>query len=168
MQCYMELIDRDTKGKRYDVTPLFADADAFAELVDDLIRQSDGLVFDTVAGIDALGFILASALAIHLKLPLVPIRKGGKLPVEVDVETFVDYTGKEKSLEVRNDAFENAQRVLLVDEWVETGAQIGTAIALIERQGAAVAGVLAMNISDSERIRGLRQRYKLRAVAKIE
>jgi len=167
MKRYVERIDRETNGGRYDVTPVFADADAFASLMDDLIELSKGLEFDAVAGIDALGFILATALAVRLNLPFIPIRKGGKLPVAVDAESFVDYTGKRKSLEVRKDAFEGVNRVLLLDEWVETGAQVQAAIALIERQNVEVAGVLALNIDQHPRIRALRERYVLRAAAEV-
>ena len=56
----------DTSGSgRYDVTPLFADARAFAALVDDLLALTQPLSFEIVAGIDALGFILGSALALR-------------------------------------------------------------------------------------------------------
>lgn len=168
MKDYVRYIDRDTTGGRYDVTPIFTDPAAFAALVDDLIELSEDLAFDAVAGIDALGFILATALSVHLKMPMVPIRKGGKLPVEVDSESFVDYSGEQKSLEIRRDAFAHTRRVLLVDEWVETGAQIEAAIALIEHQGAAVAGVLAINMDENERVRALRQRYTLRAAAEVD
>ena len=86
----------------------------------------------------------------------------------VDSESFVDYSGEQKSLEIRRDAFAHTRRVLLVDEWVETGAQIDAAIALIEHQGAAVAGVLAINMDENERVRALRQRYTLRAAAEVD
>jgi len=168
MKRYVACIDRDTKGGRYDVTPIFADAAAFTSLIDDFIELSQGMDVDAIAGIDALGFILAAALAARLKLPMVPIRKGGKLPVEVDEEHFVDYTGKQKTLELRKDACAGIRCVLLVDEWIETGAQVEAAIALLERQKAQVTGVLAINIDDHPRVRALRERYVLRAAVHVE
>ena len=94
-----------------------------------------------MAGIDALGFILGAAIAVRLKKGFVPIRKGGKLPVQTDVARFVDYTGQEKSLELRVGAIQPRTRVLVVDEWVETGAQVRAAIELLEKQGGVVIGV---------------------------
>jgi len=94
MTSYLHLIDRDTHGPRYDVTPLFADYEAFTALVEDLSRPFDANDFDVVAGIDALGFILGTALALRFRKGFIPIRKGGKLPVEVDTCHFIDYTGQ--------------------------------------------------------------------------
>ncbi len=122
--------------------------------------------YDTVAAIDALGFILGAAIAVRSKRPLVPIRKGGKLPVEVHKASFVDYTGREKSLEIRSDALNPSDRVLIVDEWVETAAQVKAAITLIEGQGAEVAAVLSIVIDDSQTVRELRESYPILALSR--
>ena len=135
MTDYRDLIDTATDGPRYDVTPLFADYDAFAQLVSDLLYPFRENQFDCVVGIDALGFILGTAVAIHSKKAFVPIRKGGKLPVVSDAIGFVDYTDQVKSLELRKGAIEPGTRVLLVDEWIETGSQVKAAVELIEGQG---------------------------------
>jgi adenine phosphoribosyltransferase len=156
---YLALIDHETSGNRCDVTPLFADYDAFAALVDDLAALVESLAFDLVAGIDALGFILGAALALRTDHGFVPIRKGGKLPVAVDVAECVDYTGQRKTLELRRDALTPGQRVLLVDEWIETGAQVRAAIQLIEGQGGVIAGIASLHLDDSQHTGSLRARY---------
>lgn len=128
---YLRRIDTQTLGRRYDVTPLFADYESFAELVRDLAEPFQDASLDLVAGIDALGFILGAALALKLRKGFLPIRKGGKLPVPTDAVEFVDYSGERKALEVRRDALRPGMRVLVVDEWIETGAQVSAAIELI-------------------------------------
>ncbi|HKP53789.1 MAG TPA: phosphoribosyltransferase family protein [Chloroflexia bacterium] len=155
MTNYLQLIDTNTHGPRYDVTPLFSDHEAFTALIADLSRPFDASDFDVVAGIDALGFILGTAVALRFRKGFIPIRKGGKLPVEVDTCAFVDYTGQEKSLELRADAIKQGTRVLIVDEWIETGAQVKAAIQLIESQGGVIAGIAAINIDDNEATRPL-------------
>ena len=165
MKDYFELVDRSTSGRRYDVTPVFGNFQAFSALLDDLLELGRDIEYDTVAAIDALGFILGAAIAVRSEKPLVPIRKGGKLPVEVNKANFVDYTGKEKSLEIRTDALDPSDRVLLVDEWVETATQVKAAIGLIERQGAKVAAVLSINIDDCEVVRELRESYPILALS---
>jgi adenine phosphoribosyltransferase len=164
MNDYLRLIERDTFSPRYDVTPLFGDYEAFMGLVRDLGRPFESVEFEVVAGIDALGFILGTALALRFQKGFIPIRKGGKLPVEVDTSHFVDYTGHEKSLELRVDTIELGTRVLLVDEWVETGTQVRAAIDLIEGQGGVVIGVAAINIDDTEATCSLRERYNCHTV----
>lgn len=156
---YLDLIDTHTPGPRYDVTPLFADPTAFQALVADLARPFDAAGLDVVAGIDALGFILGTAVAWRLGKGLVPIRKAGKLPVPALRQEFVDYTGQAKALELRPDLIRPGRRVLIVDEWVETGAQMEAAAGLIERAGGRVAGLAAIQMDDSPRAAALRARY---------
>jgi adenine phosphoribosyltransferase len=164
MDNYLRLIDRRTPGRRYDVTPIFADSQAFSALVEDLIHPFAKVEFDCVAGIDALGFILGAAIAVRLKKGFLPIRKGGKLPVLAETAEFVDYTGQKKSLELRIGAIRPGTRVLVVDEWVETGAQIQAAIELLEKQGGVVIGVATINLEDNAVTRLLRDKYQCHSV----
>ena len=163
MKPYLSLVDRNTQG-RCDVTPLFAYREAFSQLADDLARPFLGSDIDVVVAIDALGFILGTAIAERLGVGLVPARKGGKLPVETIRETFVDYTGEEKALELRTDAVKPGAAVLIVDEWIETGAQVSAAIALVERAGARVAGVAAISIDRCPATDALREQHTVHTV----
>jgi len=156
---YLDLIDHETSGNRCDVTPLFADYAAFSALVDDLAALVEPFGFDVIVGIDALGFILGAALALRACVGFVPIRKGGKLPVVVDSAECVDYTGQRKTLELRRDALKPGTRVLLVDEWIETGAQVRAAIQLIEGQSGVIVGIASLHIDDNEQTEPLRARY---------
>jgi len=164
MKDYLRLIDTNTSGPRCDVTPLFAHPEAFAELVADLCAPFDAAEIDFVAGIDALGFILGTAIAVHLHKGFIPLRKGGKLPVAVTSVEFVDYSGQPKALELRQGGLPVGGRVLLVDEWLETGAQVQAAVALVEAAGGVVTGIAAINMDDNPGVRVLRERYKCVAV----
>ena len=160
MKDYLKLIDTDTPGPRNDVTPLFADAEAFAALIADISDFFPPDTYDLVAGIDALGFVLGAAAAAKSGKGFLAIRKGGKLPVETVSRQFVDYSGQQKSLEIRLDAITPGTRFLLVDEWIETGTQISAAAALIEGLGGVVAGIATLNIDDKEKTRELQALYR--------
>ena len=164
MKDYLKLIDTNTLGPRCDVTPLFANPDSFSALIADLIQPFVALDFDYVAGIDALGFILGTAVAIQLKKGFIPIRKGGKLPVPVQSRQFTDYTGYQKTLELRTDILEPGDRVLLVDEWIETGAQMTAAIDLLESQGAEVIGIATINIDQNPATQALIEKYNCHTI----
>ena len=164
MKDYLKLIDTQTPGPRCDVTPLFADPQAFTALVEDLCARFEGEVIDYVAGIDALGFIMGTAMAIRLGKGFVPLRKGGKLPAAVSTAEFVDYSGQPKTLELRQGSLQPGVRVLVVDEWIETGAQVEAAVRLVEGAGGIVAGIAAINMDDSPAVRRLRERYKCVAI----
>jgi adenine phosphoribosyltransferase len=160
MSRYLQLIDVNTQGPRCDVTPLFTHYESFSSLVDDITKQFSLDDFDFVAGIDALGFILGTAVAVRVKKGFIPIRKGGKLPVETLAVGFVDYSGKPKTLEIRADVILKGARILLIDEWIETGAQVNAAIKLIESQHGIIAGVATINIDDNDITRSLKEKYK--------
>jgi adenine phosphoribosyltransferase len=125
-----------------DLTPLFADGEAFRSVIDDIVARYAG-EFDTVVGIEARGFVLAAAVAYASGTGVVPIRKAGKLPrVAHSVSYALEYG--EATLEVSEGAFKPGQRVLVVDDVLATG---GTAIAtldLVERAGGVVAGLVVL------------------------
>ena len=161
VESYLHWIDAHTSGDRCDVTPLFAHPRAFNALIDDLVARIGDTSVDLVACIDALGFVLGTALAQRLGVGILTVRKGGKLPVQASRIGFRDYTGREKELEIRRDVLIAGQRVLVVDEWIETGAQVTAAIRLVEEQGATVVGVAAINIDHNEHTEPLISDYRV-------
>lgn len=161
MKHYLRWIDTNTTGNRNDVTPLFAQPEGFNALVDDLVACVEDVPVDLVACIDALGFILGTAIAQKLSVGILAVRKGGKLPVEADRVEFRDYTGLAKELEIRRGILTPGQRVLIVDEWIETGAQVSAAISLIEGQGAIVAGIATISMDRNERTKQIGSKYSV-------
>jgi adenine phosphoribosyltransferase len=162
---YLRLIDRSKLHyKRSDVTPIFAEPAAFAALVDDLLApfRNDGV--QRVAGTDALGFIVGTALALRLGVGFVPIRKGGKLPVRHERVAFHDYSGGEKVLELRCEPWPAGTRVLLVDEWIETGATARAAVELVERAEGIVTGITAIAFRRNENTAPLWAKYRCHGV----
>ena len=106
-----------------------------------------------------MGFVLAAGMATRLGKGMLPIRKAGKLCVATDAVTFTNYSGRTQDMEMRLPAFPPGTRVLLVDQWIETGGTMGGAISLIERQQGTVAGLVAIAIEDTERARILRETH---------
>jgi adenine phosphoribosyltransferase len=96
-----------------------------------------------VAGIEARGFIFASAVANQLHSGFVPIRKAGKLPHNTISESYGLEYGTD-TLEVHIDAVTPGTKVLLIDDVLATGGTIGAAIELMHRLGAEVVHVVAL------------------------
>jgi adenine phosphoribosyltransferase len=162
---YLDRMGTDTVG-RYDVTPLFGDQDTFATLRADLLAGVEAEP-TTVVGVDALGFVLGGALATDLGVGFVPVRKGGKLPYPDDDllrREVTDYSGRAKSLEVHPDALSGGDRALLVDDWIETGAQMLAAADLVEAAGASVAAVAVVGALRNDATNPLFERYDVHAL----
>lgn len=74
----------------------------------------------TIAGIDARGFLLAGLLAEKYQLPLVMIRKEGKLPPEITIKTSYTLEYGDATLAIRNDLLSQDDIVLIVDDVLAT------------------------------------------------
>lgn len=137
---------RELPGKgRCDLSPLLADADMFARLIDELVGPFRSAGITHVAGLDAMGFILGGAAAVALGAGFVPVRKEGKAAWFTVSRRFIDYTGESKSFHLVNDALGPGDCVLLVDDWAETGAQLEAAAGLCRSAGAEVVGAAVLN-----------------------
>jgi len=120
-----------------DITTLLNNAEAFKALMEHLIKRYKNYNLDYIAGIDARGFIFGAALASHLGIGFVPIRKKGKLPYTTVSQKYSLEYGYDE-VEVHIDAFsskENA-KVLLIDDLLATGGTASAAAKLIEQVGA--------------------------------
>lgn len=124
-----------------DITPLLADAAAFAAAVDMIVAQlPTGERIDKVVGIEARGFIVAAPVAIRLGVGFVPVRKAGKLPGPTLAATYALEYG-EATIEVHADAFTPGDRVLVVDDVLATGGTVAATADLLCRAGAQTAAV---------------------------
>ena len=122
-----------------DVSPLLADAEAFASCIDALADPWLGANVRAVCGIESRGFIFGAALAQRLGAGFVPLRKPGKLPPPVvGVDYALEY-GHDR-LELGAAALQPGERALLVDDVLATGGTLAAAQALLERTGAALVG----------------------------
>jgi adenine phosphoribosyltransferase len=120
---------------------LLAHGEAFIAITEKFASYADSSTL--VAGIEARGFIFASAVANQLHSGFVPIRKAGKLPHITISESYGLEYGTD-TLEMHLDAIPKGSKVLLIDDVLATGGTIGAAIELIHRVGGEVSHVLAL------------------------
>ena len=159
---YLNIMSPNTKGEKFawlDPTSIYINGDAFHDLLDDLMADLDGVTCDVVGGLDAMGFVLGSALATRLGVGFLPIRKAGKLCVDTDSASFSNYSGRTQDMEMRKPAFATGTKVLLVDQWIETGGTMDGAIRLVEQQNGKVAGLVAIAMEDNEKTASYRRAY---------
>jgi adenine phosphoribosyltransferase len=128
-----------------DITPLLADPAGLASVVAGIRAGLSGIGvgdIDLVAGVEARGFVLGAPLALAMGVGFVPVRKQGKLPGDVHVETY-DLEYGTATLELQVGAVASGHRVLLVDDVLATG---GTAVASVSLLRAAGAEVVAFAV----------------------
>ncbi|XP_020506725.1 zgc:174895 [Labrus bergylta] len=160
---YLSLMAPNIKGPTFawlDPSRLYFNSTALADCVKDLTNPFLKDTIDLVAGIDAMGFILGASVATVLGKGFLAVRKAGHLCVATETQNYTDYTGKEKTMEIRLDALKPGTRVLLVDQWVETGGTMKAAIQLVEKLGATVVGVAAVAIENTEGGKWIKDNYR--------
>jgi len=126
-----------------DTWSMFRSADALAGIVAGLAALVEDTRPDVVIGIESRGFVLAPAVALTLGVGFAPVRKDGTLfpgPL-VERTTDRDYRGNRRTLSARRDLFAAGQRVVLVDDWIETGSQALAVAELVTDAGADLVGV---------------------------
>lgn len=151
-----------------DITPLLKDGKAFSFLIDEICNLFKGQKFDAVACIEGRGFILGGAVSLKLGSGVVPLRYPGKLKNEVYSSKFVDYSGKEKELQIHKDALSAGQKVLIIDDWLETGSTVKVAIKLIEMCGGEVGGIGIFMDDSTNETKDLLLSYNYKYVEKVQ
>ncbi len=117
-----------------DITPLLKDPLAFQTAIDAMVAGAPADI-DVVVGMEARGFIFAAPVALALGAGFVPVRKPGKLPLDVFQEKFELEYGTE-TLTIQQDAIEPGARVMVVDDILATGGTIGATAGLLKQLGA--------------------------------
>ncbi|WUT01070.1 phosphoribosyltransferase family protein [Streptomyces sp. NBC_00708] len=128
-------------GGHADVWPIFRDPEALAVVVRGLAGpfRDDATA---VCGVESRGFLLGAAVAVELGVGFVAVRKGeGIFPGDkVTRRSDPDYRGTRQELRLQRAAVGPGDRVLLVDDWIETGSQASAVRSMVEECGGQWAG----------------------------
>lgn len=143
-----DLHDELRRSLRYfdghsDTLGLFADAAFLTRAGEALAQPFRDARVDKVAGIEARGFVLATAVALELRAGFIAIRKpGGIHPGQkAQLEGPPDWRGETTRLRLQRHVVEPDDRVLIVDDWAETGSKALTARRLVEMCGGRYVGL---------------------------
>jgi adenine phosphoribosyltransferase len=136
-----EIPDWPEKGVNFkDITPLLQDKEAFKWAIDKMAEPFMENRPDIIVGIDARGFILSAAMAYKLVTGLAIIRKKGKLPPKTICQEYkLEYATN--TIEMREDAIQKGQKVLIVDDVLATGGTMEATCQMVEKLGGQILGI---------------------------
>jgi len=120
-----------------DITPVLQSPELFRKIIDHFTRRYSSRGIDAIVAIEARGFIFGAALAEKMGLPLIPIRKKGKLPYRTVQATYQLEYGTD-TIEMHADALQPGQKTVIIDDLAATGGTAKAAIELVEKLDAAV------------------------------
>ena len=124
-----------------DITPVLGEPGLLASIADRFARDIKELGWepDAIIGPEARGFIFGPMIAERLGIGFVPVRKPGKLPAStIQVEYSLGYGSN--VLEIHDDALQEGQKAIIVDDLLATGGTISACVKLCKQLGAEVTG----------------------------
>ena len=121
----------------YDITGVLVNPEALRFCIDKMVELYKDAKIDAVAGVESRGFIFAAPLAQALGIPLVLIRKKGKLPGDTYECSYALEYGS-ATVEVHKSDVKAGQKFLVVDDLIATGGTLAAAKNLIEQGGGEV------------------------------
>lgn len=175
-----------------DIMPVFADHDlmmyAIQKMNDRYLSQKDyadkwreGVspseaaelekltIIDKVVAIESRGFLFGAQIAYELGVPLVPVRKPGKLPGAILSRSYNLEYGHGQ-LQMQAGAIKQSEQVLIVDDILATGGTLECAAKMIEECNAYVAGISVFyeieSLAGRNRLVGQRTKYNVHSVIK--
>jgi adenine phosphoribosyltransferase len=149
-----------------DITPVLEDRKLFQFLINKLAEFFKNEKIDKIVGVDARGFILASALAYKLKTGLAIVRKKGKLPWKTVREKYtLEYASE--TLEMHRDAIRPGERVLLCDDLLATGGTMRATCDIVKKLGGKIVGIVFFielkDLKGKKKLKG----YKVKSLIKF-
>ncbi len=133
-----DIVDFPQKGIIFkDISPLLANPEAFAHVVDNIADKYNSDTIDKIVGLDARGFIFGAAVAYKMGVPFVMVRKPGKLPDQcISVDYQLEYG--QNTFEMHENSIETNDKVLIVDDLLATGGSVKAVTQLIRELKAEV------------------------------
>lgn len=120
-----------------DITPLLENTYVRTRILNKIISQIENLEIDAVIGIEARGFLFGMLIADQLGVPFIPVRKKGKLPLQVVSQDYNLEYGT-ATIEMHHDAINPGMKVLIHDDLLATGGTAKAAAQLVEKLGGSV------------------------------
>ena len=129
-------------GGHADVWAVFRDAEALEAVVKALAEPFRDAGISAVCGVEARGFLLGAAVAVELGVGFVAVRKGGGMfpGPKAERTTAPDYRRLRHQLRMQENSVRTGDRLVLVDDWIETGRQAAAVRTMVEERGGEWAG----------------------------
>lgn len=119
--------------------------DVYEKIVKEMARPFIGSKINKVVSIETKGLMYGPVIADRLGVPLVAaLKRDHRKKKNVTMKSFVDYSRKRKSVLLFRSSITKKDRVLVVDDWFETGNTGRALISLIHKLGGKVAGITIM------------------------
>ncbi len=127
----------------FDITSILTNPEAFSYCTDQLCSLIKTKSVNALAAVEARGFLFAAPAAAKMNIPLILIRKKGKLPGRTISRSFTLEYG-EDTIQVHADDVPQGGNVLIIDDLVATGGTLKASAELIAEAGGKVTDIFCV------------------------
>ncbi|MCL1818715.1 MAG: adenine phosphoribosyltransferase [Spirochaetaceae bacterium] len=127
----------------YDITGILANPEAFRFCIDELSALARSSGAGALAAIESRGFVFAAPVADRCGLPLILVRKKGKLPGATVSRSFALEYG-EDHIEVQKLELEKPRRIFIIDDLLATGGTMEATVNVFREHGSEITAVGAV------------------------
>ena len=138
----------------YDITSVLTAPEAFGYCIEAMVDTYSEKNIEAVAAIEARGFIFAAPFAARMGIPLLLIRKKGKLP-GITLSKKFDLEYAQAEIEIHKEDVPAGKKVLLLDDLIATGGTLNAARDILKAGGAEVTeifGVIGLPFLNYEKV----------------
>jgi adenine phosphoribosyltransferase len=152
--------------KFWDFTGILLNPEIFNEAILEIGHAFKDIEFNKIVAIEAKGFLIGGALALHLAKPLVLVRKPGFIPGKVQTQEFIkEYASG--TYEMKENTLSSSDKVLIIYDILAAPGATLAAINLVKSQKAQVSGCAFMIELEYLQARKDLGKYKIHSVVKI-
>ena len=135
-----------------------------------LTLAKEGKISKIVA-LESSGWLFGGPISSALSLPLVPVLKQNKIQdreTAATTNSYIDYSGQSKTLELYRSTILPGDQILLVDDWLESGNTCLSVIRLLEKLGAKIQGISAVYNQLQAKTEGFFLEYNFHFLTRLE
>ncbi len=127
----------------YDISSVLMQPEALKFCIDQAVKHYKDKGIDAIAAIDARGFLFATPIAMALNIPVILVRKAGKLPGKTIEKAYALEYG-ESLIQIQADDITPGASMLIIDDLIATGGTIRAAADILMQAGAKVQEVFGV------------------------
>ncbi|MCU0430730.1 MAG: adenine phosphoribosyltransferase [Cytophagaceae bacterium] len=116
-----------------DLTPILKSPELCLEITEAFVQLLRPLKPDALVALESRGFWFSMMISTRLGIPMIPVRKPGKLPFQTIAEEYSLEYGTNR-VEMHVDALKAGSRVVVMDDLLATGGTAEAAAKLVHRQ----------------------------------
>jgi len=141
----------------------------YRKVIEQMISPFKEKKFDKVMSPEMKGMLFGPTIAYKLKLPFVSIIKKGRIPENFVIsKSFVDYSKKQKTLQIAKITVKKNDKILIIDDVFDSGKSGRAIISLIEKLGGKVIGISVVYNKLNKMDEGFFKKYNFHYLVKLK